>query len=73
LHGHGIGRLQLEKVISIARNKGMTSVLLEVRPSNARALAVYQRYGFLQIGVRKAYYPAQGNTREDAIVMRFHI
>lgn len=70
LHGHGIGRLQLDKIISITKDHGMTSVLLEVRPSNVRALAVYQRYGFVQIGVRKAYYPAEGNTREDAIVMR---
>lgn len=73
LHGHGIGRLQLDKVIALAKENGMTSVLLEVRPSNQRALAVYQRYGFSKIGQRKGYYPAGGNTREDAIVMRFHI
>lgn len=73
LHGHGVGRLQLDKVIAIAKENGMTSVLLEVRPSNVRALAVYERYGFAKIGVRKGYYPADGNTREDAIVMRFHI
>jgi ribosomal-protein-alanine N-acetyltransferase len=71
LHGKGIGRLQLDKVTSLARERGMASVLLEVRPSNLRALKVYQRYGFVQIGMRKAYYPAAGNTREDAIVMRF--
>lgn len=73
LHGHGVGRLQLDKVIAIAKENGMTSVLLEVRPSNVRALAVYERYGFAKIGVRKGYYPADGNAREDAIVMRFHI
>ncbi|HJV75228.1 MAG TPA: ribosomal protein S18-alanine N-acetyltransferase [Noviherbaspirillum sp.] len=73
LQGHGVGRLQLDKVLAIARDNGMTSVLLEVRPSNLRALAVYQRYGFVQIGRRKGYYPAEGNVREDAIVMRFHI
>jgi [ribosomal protein S18]-alanine N-acetyltransferase len=71
LHGKGLGRLQLDKVVAIAREKGMQSVLLEVRPSNQRALAVYQRYGFVQIGLRKGYYPAVSNTREDAIVMRF--
>jgi ribosomal-protein-alanine N-acetyltransferase len=73
LHGKGIGRLQLDKVASLARERGMTSVLLEVRPSNQRALAVYSRYGFVQIGSRKAYYPAADNTREDAIVMRFQL
>lgn len=73
LHGKGVGRLQLDKVVDLAREKGMTSILLEVRPSNQRALAVYNQYGFEQIGVRKAYYPASNNTREDAIVMRFHL
>ncbi|WP_247869739.1 MULTISPECIES: ribosomal protein S18-alanine N-acetyltransferase [Oxalobacteraceae] len=73
LHGRGIGRMQLDKVVAVAREKGMSSVLLEVRPSNQRALSVYQHYGFVQIGQRKGYYPAQGNTREDAIVMRFQL
>lgn len=71
LQRHGIGRMQLNKASELARAKGMQSILLEVRPSNTGALAVYQRYGFEQIGRRKAYYPAADNTREDAIVMRY--
>jgi ribosomal-protein-alanine N-acetyltransferase len=70
LHGKGIGRMQLDKVMALARERNMNSVLLEVRPSNHRALAVYQRYGFARIGIRRGYYPAENNTREDAIVMR---
>jgi ribosomal-protein-alanine N-acetyltransferase len=73
LHGKGLGRTQLDKVAALSKEKGMQSVLLEVRPSNQRALAVYQHYGFVQVGVRKGYYPAVGNMREDAIVMRFHL
>lgn len=73
LHGHGIGRLQLDKAVALARQNRMTSVLLEVRPSNQRALAVYQQYGFAQIGKRKGYYPAEEGAREDAIVMRFSL
>jgi [ribosomal protein S18]-alanine N-acetyltransferase len=73
LHGFGIGRLQLDKVMAISRKKNMNSVLLEVRPSNLRALAVYERYGFVKIGQRKGYYPAKDNMREDAIVMRFQL
>jgi ribosomal-protein-alanine N-acetyltransferase len=49
---------------------GAESVLLEVRPSNERALAVYRRFGFAEIGRRKGYYPAHEGKREDAIVMR---
>ncbi len=42
---------------------------LEVRRSNLRAQAIYRRYGFTEVGVRRGYYPAvQG--REDAVVMR---
>ena len=71
LQGHGLGRMLLDRVAELARRQGMDSILLEVRPSNRRALSVYERYGFVRIGLRKAYYPAGGNSREDAIVMRF--
>ena len=70
LHGRGIGRKLLAKVVNLADQNLMTSILLEVRPSNLRALAVYQRYGFVRIGVRKNYYPDAHGHREDAIVMR---
>ncbi|RZI42125.1 ribosomal-protein-alanine N-acetyltransferase [Herbaspirillum sp. HC18] len=71
LHGKGVGRLQLDKAVEVAHERGINSILLEVRPSNLRALAVYKSYGFAQIGVRKGYYPAENSAREDAIVMRF--
>ena len=73
LHGRGIGRLLLDRVAQLAREKGMASILLEVRPSNACAIKLYERFGFGQIGRRKAYYPAAGNGREDAVVMRFSL
>lgn len=73
LHGHGVGRMQLDKIVVLSKEHGMASVLLEVRPSNSRALTVYERYGFTRIGNRKGYYPAAGGTREDAIVMRLHL
>lgn len=69
--GQGLGRLLLNQAVACARGLGMESVLLEVRPSNTRALDIYQRYGFQRIGRRKAYYPAADQQREDAIVMRF--
>lgn len=73
LQGQGLGRLQLDKAGLLALEKGMQSMLLEVRPSNQNALIVYLRYGFTQIGRRKGYYPAHGNTREDALVMRYEL
>ena len=71
--GQGLGRLLLNQAVACARGLGMESVLLEVRPSNTRALEIYERYGFKQIGRRKGYYPAADGQREDAIVMRFGI
>ncbi len=68
--GRGLGRLLLNQSVACARGLGMESMLLEVRPSNGRALDIYRRYGFTEIGRRKGYYPAPNGTREDAIVMR---
>jgi ribosomal-protein-alanine N-acetyltransferase len=69
-HGTGLGRHLLDTLCMRAKEMGAESVLLEVRPSNERALAVYRRYGFAEIGRRKGYYPAHEGKREDAIVMR---
>jgi ribosomal-protein-alanine N-acetyltransferase len=71
--GQGLGLYLLDKVCACARGLSMDSILLEVRPSNLRALKVYARYGFTEIGRRKAYYPAHNGQREDAIVMRFSL
>ncbi|WP_296944769.1 ribosomal protein S18-alanine N-acetyltransferase [uncultured Massilia sp.] len=70
-HGTGLGRFLLDRIAARAREQGMGSILLEVRPSNERALHVYRRYGYAEIGRRKGYYPAHEGRREDAIVMRY--
>ena len=69
----GYGLVLLHKAIELAREYSARSIILEVRPSNARALAVYRRFGFRDHGLRKRYYPASSidqSTREDALVMR---
>ena len=66
----GYGYILLRKMMALAREKKFASIMLEVRVSNTRAIAVYQRFGFIEIGRRKGYYPAQDLLREDAIVMR---
>ena len=45
----------------------------QVRRSNLRAIAIYQKYGFLSVGDRKNYYPVSATEREDAIVMRIQL
>lgn len=65
----GLGRYLLEHVLMRTRESGGLSLLLEVRPSNHKALALYRRFGFGEIGRRKGYYPAHLG-REDALVLR---
>lgn len=67
--GKGWGFRMLDWMAGVARERGAQTMLLEVRPSNEPALALYRRYGFETIGVRRGYYPA-ADGREDAIVMR---
>lgn len=66
--GKGYGARLLRHAMIIGRQSGGTTLLLEVRPSNAAALALYRHFGFAQIGVRRGYYPAE-KGREDALVL----
>jgi [ribosomal protein S18]-alanine N-acetyltransferase len=68
----GLGAALLAASIAAARASGFATMLLEVRPSNLPAIALYQRYGFSVIGRRKNYYPAPDGRREDALVMRLN-
>jgi ribosomal-protein-alanine N-acetyltransferase len=71
--GLGHARLLLDHMCEYVRQQQCLSILLEVRVSNQRAIKVYQRYGFNEIGRRKSYYPMADNLREDAIVMRMEL
>ena len=64
----GHGSMLLREAASIARRLGARSLFLEVRPSNRGAQALYTRFGFRKVGVRRGYYPAH-TGREDALVL----
>ena len=64
----GIGREMLNFVLRLARESGAGRILLEVRPSNSAARALYAAAGFAEIATRRDYYPAD-KSREDAIVL----
>lgn len=66
--GLGNGRLLLTHLMDLAAAAGADGMYLEVRPSNVRALALYQNTGFDMIGHRRGYYRARGGT-EDAVVL----
>lgn len=66
----GYGRLLLAIALATSHAHRLHTMLLEVRPSNAGALALYREAGFAEIGRRKGYYPATALGREDALVLR---
>ncbi|MCK0716334.1 ribosomal protein S18-alanine N-acetyltransferase [Chromohalobacter sarecensis] len=68
----GVAGILLAHLVTRARQRGAERLLLEVRESNAPALALYRRYGFDEDGRRRGYYSpaeARGGVREAAILM----
>ncbi len=65
--GKGIGGDLLDAALKEVESRGVESVFLEVRVSNAAARALYQSRGFAEISRRKSYYRT---PVEDALVMR---
>lgn len=68
LRRQGLAQFLMQHLLTVARAANVTLVLLEVRASNIAAQRLYQEAGFKRLGVRKAYYPAEGG-REDALVL----
>lgn len=68
LQGRGLGRLAVRQVLKRADLLGASHLFLEVRPSNKIAFKLYESLGFIEVGVRKDYYPSELG-REDALVL----
>jgi len=64
--GQRVGERLLLGLIDRALARGARWMTLEVRPSNAAALALYHKFGFRDVALRKRYYSDNG---EDALVM----
>jgi tRNA threonylcarbamoyladenosine biosynthesis protein TsaB len=82
-HGRGMGTWMMQSLIRQVQDAGLVKILLEVRPSNTRAIRLYEKFGFASIGLRKGYYPnsaaattdtaAYPPPREDAVVMVYEL
>jgi ribosomal-protein-alanine N-acetyltransferase len=62
----GIATSLLERLFEVTAGRGRRGYTLEVRVSNADAIALYERLGFKPRGVRRGYYT---DNREDALIM----
>ena len=63
---HGIGAAIIEVFMNFARGKDLAFLTLEVRPSNTAAIALYEGFGFEEVGRRKNYYDL---PKEDALIL----
>lgn len=66
----GIGEALMNAFHRRGREMGLRFLLLEVRPSNLGAAALYRKLGYQEVGRRKNYYLA---PKEDAIIMRMEL
>jgi ribosomal-protein-alanine N-acetyltransferase len=70
LQGNGIGTALLTKMLEIIDGEGehgrVSRSTLEVRRTNAAAVRLYERFGYLAAGIRRRYYQDNG---EDAVIM----
>ena len=62
----GIGYAFLLLLLRAGREMGFYLAHLEVRRSNSAAIALYDKLGFTQVGLRKGYYEVEN---EDAVLM----
>ena len=63
----GVGESLVKALADYLRNNRIVALLLEVRVSNAPAIGLYEKLGFVQVGRRPRYYT---NPREDALILR---
>ena len=63
----GIAEALVTSLVSELSARGNHSLMLEVRPSNEPAIALYEKLGFTQVGRRPNYYR---NPKEDALILR---
>lgn len=60
----GIGKMLMDSLLKLAKEKNCLSVSLEVAKDNIGAITLYKKCGFLEVGQRKGFY-----NGTDAIIM----
>ena len=63
----GVAQALVQELTALLKENGNQSLTLEVRVSNAPAIALYEKLGFMQVGRRPNYYRS---PKEDALILK---
>jgi len=66
----GVASALLEEMVAWAKQNDCAFITLEVRPSNSGAIALYQKFGFVEAGRRKRFYR---NPDEDGLILTLNL
>ncbi|MCD8348345.1 MAG: ribosomal protein S18-alanine N-acetyltransferase [Lachnospiraceae bacterium] len=66
LRGQGIGTTMLSQLMEYGKKRGIRRFTLEVRKGNTAAIHLYEKLGFVSVGIRKHFYRM---PEEDAVIM----
>lgn len=75
MQGQGIGSRLMQKAHDVAIAKGYSLIGLGVEPDNERAIALYQKLGYVQqkIGDKDTYITSWDETNEDGSVQKYSV
>ena len=66
----GVGSALISAIIDYLAMSGVTKFFLEVAPDNKKAINLYRKFAFIEVGERKSYYRAGGRISKNALIMR---
>ena len=69
--GHGIGSSLIERLIAFSKKIGYNSIYLDVRADNERAINLYRKFEFEEIGVYKRYFNIDGKMYDAKLMVLY--
>ncbi len=69
VRGQGLGAWLLQETLEICKACGIRRIILDVSVDNLPARALYDRFAFNQVGIRKNYYNTSYGAKADALVL----
>ena len=70
IRGKGVGSALLERLTIYAKENGIKTISLEVRPSNSPAITLYEKFGYKQVGRRRNFY---SHPTEDGLILTLEV